>query len=189
MGEDAPDFLKDRVYECDRDEGNVSERWNAALQAYLEWLPLRKGPGSMGVVEDASLTQVIEWGDLASLVVFDTRISYRSKEPTLANRKLLLHHEIMHAAVLLLCTDKYCCYVRLDFLPFGLLAATNDNVTKYSESPLKEQFAAIAESINEEIYNPSYTMIGEYISVLRDVFQESKAAGKTWQIWGGGTSE
>ncbi len=43
----------------------------------------------MGVVEDVSLTQVIEWGDLASLVVFDTRISHRSKEPTLGSREYL----------------------------------------------------------------------------------------------------
>lgn len=74
---------------CDRDEGNVGARWNAAFQAYMEWLPLRlaNGGGGMGVVEDSSLTQVIEWGDLASLVVFDTRISHRSMEPTTSSRK------------------------------------------------------------------------------------------------------
>ena len=58
-------------------------RFTAAAQAYMEWMPLRRGPGKMGVVSITSITQVIEWGKLASVVLFDTRISYRSKEPTL----------------------------------------------------------------------------------------------------------
>ena len=53
----------------------------------MEWMPVRPGPGTMGVVETASLTRVIEWGNLASLVVFDSRISYRSEEPTILNSK------------------------------------------------------------------------------------------------------
>lgn len=53
----------------------------------MEWMPLRRGPGTMGVVTTTSITQVIEWGKLASVVLFDTRISYRSKEPTLDSCK------------------------------------------------------------------------------------------------------
>lgn len=68
---------------CDRDEGPVDVRFTAAAQAYMEWMPLRRGPGTMGVVNITSITQVIEWGKLASVVLFDTRISYRSREPTL----------------------------------------------------------------------------------------------------------
>lgn len=60
VNENSSEFDKE-LAGCDRDEGNVVKRWNAAVQAYMEWLPLRKGPGSMGVVEDLSLTQVIEW--------------------------------------------------------------------------------------------------------------------------------
>jgi alkaline phosphatase D len=68
---------------CDRDENDVILRWNSAAQAYMEWIPVRRGPGIMGVVETTSLTQVIEWGNLATIVGFDTRISHRSKGPTL----------------------------------------------------------------------------------------------------------
>jgi hypothetical protein len=41
----------------------------------------------MGVVETTSITQVIEWGKLATFVAFDTRMSYRSKDPTLGGCK------------------------------------------------------------------------------------------------------
>jgi phosphodiesterase/alkaline phosphatase D-like protein len=70
--------------ECDRDEGDIVDRLKAATQAYLEWMPLRAGPGTMGVVDLASITQVIEWGSMATIVAFDTRISHRSMAPTLA---------------------------------------------------------------------------------------------------------
>jgi phosphodiesterase/alkaline phosphatase D-like protein len=61
----------------------VGIRFRNAAQAYMEWLPIRRGPGSMGVINTTSITQIIEWGNLASVVAFDTRLSFRSKEPTL----------------------------------------------------------------------------------------------------------
>jgi hypothetical protein len=48
-------------------------------------MPLRAGPGKMGVVDLASITQVIEWGSMATIVAFDTRITHRSMAPTLAS--------------------------------------------------------------------------------------------------------
>ena len=60
-----------------------------AAQAYMEWMPIRRGPGVMGVVTTTSITQVIEWGKLATIAAFDTRISYRSKTPTIADCKYL----------------------------------------------------------------------------------------------------
>jgi hypothetical protein len=71
--------------QCDRDEGDIVDRLKAATQAYLEWMPLRAGAGTMGVVDLASITQVIEWGSMATIVAFDTRITHRSKGPTLAS--------------------------------------------------------------------------------------------------------
>ena len=41
----------------------------------------------MGVIDTTSITQVIEWGKLATFVGFDTRISHRSKDPTLGSCK------------------------------------------------------------------------------------------------------
>lgn len=74
---------------CDRNEGSVDVRFTNAAQAYMEWMPIRRGPGVMGVVTTTSITQVIEWGKLATVAAFDTRISYRSKTPTVGNRKLI----------------------------------------------------------------------------------------------------
>ena len=65
----------------------------------------------------------------------------------------------------------------------------NTNVTAYKFSPLKEQIQASADAIQAKINNPNYTQIGENFEIMRTVFRNSKAAGKTWQIWGGGTSE
>eukprot|EP00977_Amphora_coffeiformis_P022096 scaffold10436_cov107-Amphora_coffeaeformis.AAC.2 len=64
--------------ECDRDEGDAKTRFEAAAQAYLEWLPLRYVEGSMGQLNIGSLNKVIEWGDLATIVGLDTRVSYRT---------------------------------------------------------------------------------------------------------------
>ena len=62
-------------------------------------------------------------------------------------------------------------------------------MSTYTQSPFKEQIEATAAGIQARINNPSYTMIGENFNVLKTVFQNSKAAGKTWQIWGGATSK
>ena len=69
--------------QCSQDEGDAAIRWTQAVQAYLEWQPIRHAPGIMGNVEIALITQVIEWGNLASLVTVDSRISYRSEDPTI----------------------------------------------------------------------------------------------------------
>ena len=68
------------------------------------------------------------------------------------------------------------------------LAFGSTNVSLYTESPLKEQFAAIAVDVQKEVNNPNYTMIGDNINILKNAFGASKAAGKTWQIWAGATS-
>lgn len=48
----------------------------------MEYLPVRPFTGDTGNAGiGGSLTQVIEWGNLATLITFDTRISYRSAPP------------------------------------------------------------------------------------------------------------
>lgn len=88
MDEFADNVTKDEAG-CDRDEGPVDVRFTAAAQAYMEWMPIRRGPGNMGLITTTSFTQVIEWGKLATVVAFDTRISYRSKVPTLGSCRFL----------------------------------------------------------------------------------------------------
>mmetsp|Transcript_15095 Transcript_15095/g.30435 ORF Transcript_15095/g.30435 Transcript_15095/m.30435 type:complete len:365 (-) Transcript_15095:35-1129(-) len=52
--------------QCEFDEGSVVDRFNAAARAYMDWMPVRSCPGSMGVVnsEIGSLTRVMQWGNL-----------------------------------------------------------------------------------------------------------------------------
>jgi len=143
---------------CDRDEGDSKVRFNHAFQAYLEWMPVRHQEGSMGDIDLGSFTQIIEWGSLATFITFDTRISYRSEDPTVGSGPL----------------DS-----------FGVFAFTYDNVTEYAD-PDSEVNAALLATAQTELdrqNDPQYTMIGDYMSLLRDTFQASADADKPWQIW------
>lgn len=63
---------------CDRDEGNLLDRYKAAAQAFWEYLPIRHVPGSMGQIRMGKLTKIMEWGNLTTVAGFDTRLSYRN---------------------------------------------------------------------------------------------------------------
>jgi hypothetical protein len=75
-----------------------------------------------------------------------------------------------------------------DFGYFGA-AYGNTNISSYTDATtpigatLKDA-AAKAKAFGE---NPNSTMIGANIDVLRDAWQASKDAGKTWQVWTGAT--
>jgi len=143
---------------CDRDEGDVGVRFNNAAQAYMEWMPLRRGPGTMGVATITSITNVMEWGDLATFVRFDTRISYRTKQPTGSG----------------------------DFVDaFEAPAVQYFNISAYSDpsTPEYAAFSEVATSVRNQIHDPSNAIAGENIHILRDAWQASTNAGKTWQIW------
>ncbi|KAG7365757.1 alkaline phosphatase [Nitzschia inconspicua] len=151
----SPDEEKEAA-NCDRDEGSIDVRMNHAAQAYMEWMPIRKGPfGTMGFIE-TDLTQVMEWGNLATVVMLDTRMTSRSAEPTGSTT----------------------------FGMFGPAFATTD-VSLYTEEPLASQFQNIHTQVIEKINNPNFTMIGSSkVSFLEETFAASKTAGKPWQIFG-----
>jgi len=156
----SPDADK-RAAGCDRDEGPADVRYNNAARGYMEWMPLRRGPGTMGVITYTSLTQVIEWGDLATFVTFDTRVTARSAEPTLASV----------------------------FAEFGAAYVWN-NVTAYFDetSVEKQTFDGVAASVKAKINDPQFSMIGEeQTDFLQDVFKKSKKSGKPWQIFAAAT--
>ena len=89
----------------------------------------------MGVVDITSITQVIEWGNLASIVAVDTRITDRSKEPTLGS----------------------------GFADFAGYAYANANVSAYydTDSEVRQTFELIAAGAYNKYWNPEYTMVGE----------------------------
>ena len=112
----------------------------------------------MGVVDLTSITQVVEWGNLASFVSVDTRITDRSAEPTLGSA----------------------------FNDFAGYAYGQTNISSYYDptSEVKQTFDAIALGMNATMWNPEYTMVGEHnAKFLMDTFAQSKAANKTWQIF------
>jgi alkaline phosphatase D len=69
----ANNAYKDGASNHDADEGEFSARKQAALQAYLEWLPIRGG-------QNGKIYRSIPLGDLAELVLLDTRIAGRDKQ-------------------------------------------------------------------------------------------------------------
>ena len=127
--------LKKRLALCDRDEGNSATRFNDAARAFMEWIPVRRGPGTMGVVDDTSINQIIEWGNLASVVGFDTRITDRSKEPSLGSV----------------------------FTEFVLAAAKNRDISAYydEESEVRQKFDSIAADVQADMNNPEFSILGD----------------------------
>lgn len=143
---------------CDRDEGNIKTRLTNAAQAYMEWLPIRPYAGTMGVVDITSITQIVEWGKLASFVAVDTRISGRSAEPTLGSA----------------------------FDSFAAYAYGETNMTAYydSNSEVKQTFDYLGALVQTEMENPEYEMVGEEnTKLIMDVFEDSTNNGKVWQIF------
>ncbi|CAJ1936746.1 unnamed protein product [Cylindrotheca closterium] len=147
--------------ECDRDEGDAVARFEAAAQAYMEWLPLRYAAGSMGQLNIGSITKVIEWGELATIVGVDTRVSYRTSAGGTA----------------------------FDNPSYGFVAFNETNVTAYSD-PSTFAYEILQGAISQDLAERNMgnrSIIGESISVLETAFERSKAEGKPWQIWAGNT--
>ena len=149
--------------QCDRNEGPVDVRFNDAAQSYFEWLPIRHQEGQMGVITVGDIVQKIAWGDMATIITFDTRVSHRSKDPTLNSNNWGA------------------------FFPF---ATANTDVSQYNNesSPVMDELMAVAKSVHEVLDSENFTMIGEDIAVLTSAFQESKDAGQPWQIWATATA-
>lgn len=59
------------------EEGVWSARRDAALQAYFEWLPIRGAPAGA----NTKIYRELRWGDLASVVMLDTRLVGRDIQP------------------------------------------------------------------------------------------------------------
>lgn len=60
----------------DKGEGDWYARRDAAVKAYFEWMPIREGAGS----RQATIYRTLSFGDLADLVMLDTRMVGRDRE-------------------------------------------------------------------------------------------------------------
>lgn len=148
--------------ECDRDEGDATIRFTSAVQSYLEWMPVRRQEAPTGVVTIGSITQVMSWGDMATIVALDTRISHRSEE--LTGKDTLT-----------------------DFVPLSLRFRNAESYNDTS-SRANRAITELAQELQATMDNPAYTMIGEDMEIIRTNFEKSKAAGQPWQIWATATA-
>jgi alkaline phosphatase D len=62
----------------DRGEGEFADRRSSAIQAFYEWLPIRE----QSSVEDGIIYRSFDFGDLASLIMLDTRLVGRDQQLT-----------------------------------------------------------------------------------------------------------
>lgn len=71
------DTWRDGAQNHDAEEGNFEERVQAAVRAYFEWMPIRgEADGA-----DTKIYRSFDYGDLASLVMLDTRLIGRDAQP------------------------------------------------------------------------------------------------------------
>lgn len=163
-----------------RPEGKAEDRFNMAVQAYLEWMPIRLSTMAHPHLNVSSVTQVIEWGSLATVMAVDSRLSGRSKEPTLYST----------------------------LTPFQQLLVNETDIDAYYNlsSPVRQEIDKVAEAVMANLSNPEYTMLGEtlrnlvrpvfmsylssratltviFANQVLDTFKKSKEAGKPWQIF------
>lgn len=73
----ANDSWRDGAENHQENEGGWPARRDAALQAYFEWMPIR-GAANGG---DTKIYREFRWGELASVVMLDTRLVGRDAQP------------------------------------------------------------------------------------------------------------
>lgn len=73
--ESANDSYKNGAANHQPNEGNWKDRKAAAKQAYFEWLPIRNHP-------EKKINRVLKYGELADLIMLDTRLEARDKKPS-----------------------------------------------------------------------------------------------------------
>jgi alkaline phosphatase D len=79
--ETANDSYADGAQNHQPEEGDWSARKAAALRAYYEWMPIREPAPGEGLAEAAMRS--FHFGDLAALIMVETRLSARTQQLTL----------------------------------------------------------------------------------------------------------
>lgn len=75
----ANDTWRDGAQNHNEGEGPFSERKQAALQAYFEWMPIRPVTGEKNTDDHELIYRSFDFGDLVSLHMLDTRICGRDQ--------------------------------------------------------------------------------------------------------------
>jgi len=160
---------------CSIDEGHFIERAHAAAQAYMEWMPIRRGPKDQTGIVDVDITQVVEWGDLLTMVSVDTRLAARSSDYGSGGSAPGEHSDGNPSSG----------------LGSVWMSATSEAYTSSSQIDSPEALEAAEaelEAATRERWEPTRKQIGDdALGFIREKFAESKAAGKPWQVYATGT--
>lgn len=82
----ANDTWREGAENHNEGEGNFADRKLAALRAYFEWLPIRPADaGGEDLMTPTSIYRQFQWGDLANLLMLDTRHEARDEPLTVAD--------------------------------------------------------------------------------------------------------
>lgn len=188
---------EDATY-CDEAEGSWVERINAGAKAYLEWLPIRRGTDDQSGLMNTDIKQVIEWGDLATIVSVDTRGFARSADyvggwlkPGNPAAKSHYPDGNPNSAVSSHWGQGIGAYAHTMF-DLAVDQQGTYTIDQYV-TPGQEGYAKALEfkqQLTQVRDDPSRKKIGDYqMDFIMDKFAHSKAAGKTWQIFADATTE
>ena len=183
---------------CDEHEGSWVERVNAGAIAYLEWLPIRRGPDDQSGLMNTDIKQVIEWGDLATIVSVDTRGYARSADYVGGWQKPGVRIASGHypdgnpnSAVSAFLGQGKGGYAQTIFEE--VVDPTNSYTFDQLTTPGEEAYdkaIAFKEQIKGVRMDPSRKKLGDYqMEFMMEKFAASKEAGKTWQIFADATTE
>ncbi|MBO6505948.1 MAG: alkaline phosphatase D family protein [Kordiimonadaceae bacterium] len=173
-------------------EGPFEARKKAALQAYHEWLPIRENAEA----DHSKIYRSFELGDLASLIMLDTRLVGRSKPLTygedLPLRSLPFRFEEGKTPVF--SPDESGDGVRQVPVPFKVNGADAEPITDWAEIqaldpknlPKGITYLPDLKKFKDEILPAAdRTMLGDAQQNWFDgALQSSTASGKPWQIIG-----
>jgi len=178
------------------DEGEFLARRRAALQAYFEWLPIREGKSQEIIYRS------FELGDIASLIMLDTRnigrdkpLSYSTDLPPMA---IPFDFSDPKAPVAVLDAEalKHIApeHIKHVPVPFKVEGGKSTPMTDWAEIqtldpkalPAGYTYLPDAKKFKTEILpDPNRSLLGaEQESWLAEKLSASKIAGKPWQILG-----
>lgn len=165
---------------CNKNEGPFPLRMTSALQVYFEWMPIRMGPLAgeanshtkylENVPSPFDLTQVISWGDMATIVAYDTRLANTRRTDMKQGLRAL--GELGHGV-----------HTALGFVPDTYMDVDPETYLDESTDVYKHA-SKNAYAINMLKFHDARKMLGtEQLLHMSKHFGESAAKGQPWQIW------
>ena len=171
--ESANDAWRDGAENHNEGEGLWTDRKAAALQAYHEWMPIRTYTDSNGAEQRERIYRSFDYGNLASLIMLDTRLTGRDEQIDQVSLLLENHDESA-------------------FLDNGSPINPYDNFAAYatgagtlSYAPQFFQLMTAKAAVDAAVDDANRSLLGSTQEAwLSTEVQRSVDRGETWQIFG-----